>query len=118
MTKQEQFAINVQVEIVEHLFRMAWLDTSIENRYVHQLRSCNAVVYEIGDFLALRSYNTFVAVIDEDGDCYDFLRMVYGYTATSAQHIAKFRNDYGRTGRTYTWRDIGIGNAYDFPPVD
>ena len=28
------------------------------------------------------------------GICYDVLRLVYGYTSTSAQHIAKFRHDY------------------------
>lgn len=45
---------------------------------------------------ALRSYNTIVCIACYDTDrkrliVYDLLRWVYGYTATSAQHIAKFR---------------------------
>lgn len=43
----------------------------------------------------LRSYKTIIAVIDHETDTlYDFLRYVYGYTATSAHHIAKFNHDY------------------------
>lgn len=62
-----------------------------------QLRSCSAEVYDGPRFAYLRSYNTVVAFIDKkfDTTCvFDVLRYVYGYTATSAQHIAKFRNDY------------------------
>lgn len=62
-----------------------------------RLRSCQAYVYEIRSFYVLRSYKTVVAIIDKSSDiCYDFLRGVYGYTATSAQHISKFDKDYGR----------------------
>lgn len=61
-----------------------------------QLRSCKAYVYETNNYYVLRSYSSVVAVINKGTDvCYDVLRMVYGYTATSAQHIAKFRHDYG-----------------------
>lgn len=61
-----------------------------------QLRHCSAVVYETDNLYVLRSYSTIVAVIDKTTDTlYDFLRYVYGYTATSAQHIAKFKHDYG-----------------------
>ena len=71
-----------------------------------KLRSCSAQVLETPSFFILRSYNTVVAVIDKDtGSTWDVLRMVYGYTATSAQHIAKFSKDYG-TGKRYTWREI------------
>ena len=57
-------------------------------------------------FFILRSCNTVVAVIDKStGSTWDVLRMVYGYTVTSAQHIAKFTKDYGN-GKRYTWRDI------------
>lgn len=63
-----------------------------------RLRKCNAVVYafetETGRVYVLKSYYTLVAMIDEAGVCYDFLRYVYGYTATSAQHISKFFKDY------------------------
>ena len=56
-----------------------------------RLRSCSAKVLETPSFFILRSYNTVVAVIDKlNGDNWDVLRMVYGYTSTSAQHIAKF----------------------------
>lgn len=62
-----------------------------------RLRTCQAYVYETPSFYVLRSYNTVVAIIDKSSDiCYDFLRGVYGYTNTSAQHISKFDKDYGR----------------------
>lgn len=62
-----------------------------------RLRSCQAYVYETPSFYVLRSYNTVVAIIEKKTDtCYDFLRRVYGYTATSAQHISKFDHDFGR----------------------
>ena len=71
-----------------------------------RLRSCSAEVLETPSFYILRSYNTVVAVIDKHtGSTYDVLRMVYGYTSTSAQHIAKFSNDYGN-GKRYMWRNI------------
>lgn len=69
-----------------------------ESVFTCQLRSCRAKVYaydtEMGRVYVLKSYNTLVAVIDECGVCYDFLRYVYGYTATSAKHISKFFHDY------------------------
>lgn len=62
----------------------------------HRLRSCQAHVANIGSISVLRSYDTIIAVIDHTTDTlYDFLRYVYGYTATSAKHIAKFDHDYG-----------------------
>lgn len=61
-----------------------------------RLRTCQAYVYETPSFYVLRSYNTVVAIIEKKTDtCYDFLRGVYGYTSTSAQHISKFDKDYG-----------------------
>lgn len=65
---------------------------------VHPLRSCHATVLHYGvnggDVYLLKSYNNIVAMVDEVGDGIDFLRYVYGYTATSAQHIRKFFDDY------------------------
>lgn len=62
-----------------------------------RLRTCQAYVYETPTFYVLRSYSTVVAIIEKSTDtCYDFLRYVYGYTSTSAQHISKFDKDYGR----------------------
>lgn len=57
-------------------------------------------------YIILRSYSTVVAIFDTyTTTLYDALRLVYGYTATSAQHIAKFRNyirDYFNLG----WDEI------------
>ena len=64
-----------------------------------QLRSCKAFVRCcVNDltgevYYELVSYSTAVAIIDGDR-AYDFLRLVYGYTATTAQHISKFFSDY------------------------
>lgn len=56
-----------------------------------KLRTCKAEVFRTEGYIVLRSYDTIVACIGEqDGVCYDFLRYVYGYSATSAQHISKF----------------------------
>lgn len=66
------------------------------NRYGKQLRSCQARVYETERFYILKSYDTFVAAIDKTTKCgFDVLRHEYGYTSTSAQHIAKFLHEYG-----------------------
>ena len=73
---------------------------------VKPLRRCTAEVYETAGYFLLRSYNTLVAVVEKStGNCYDILRVAYGYTATSAQHIAKFSKDYGNGSRV-TWREI------------
>ena len=61
----------------------------------HRLRTCQAYVIETTNFIVLKSYYTVVAFIDKrTNTMYDVLRTVYGYTATSAKHIAKFRHDY------------------------
>lgn len=70
-----------------------------------QLRYCKACYGEIGEnFIVLQSYGTCVAFYDKrDNAVYDYLRYAYGYTATSAQHIAKFADDMGAT-RKFTYR--------------
>lgn len=76
-----------------------------------RLRYCSATVLICDDYYILRSYNTIVAIIDRKTDTlYDFLRYVYGYTATSAKHISAFRHDYG-TGyygcqHEYCWKSV------------
>lgn len=71
-----------------------------------RLNTCQAWTYENGDFAVLISYNTEIACIDmRTGICYDYLRKVYGYTATSAQHIAKFMKKFGPTKKV-TYRPI------------
>lgn len=73
-----------------------------------RLRSCTAWVLETPSYYVLRSYETYVAVIEKDTDTlFDALRIVYGYTATSAQHIAKFSHDYGAGKWGVTERVVG-----------
>ena len=72
-----------------------------------KLRSCSAEFCETKHYYVLRSYNTIVAVIHKaNSQCYDALRMVYGYTSTSAQHISKFNYDYGCGLQKFTYRGI------------
>ena len=76
------------------------------NPPVTQLRSSRARVVELPNYFVLVSYNTAVAAINiHTGVLYDMLRKVYGYTATSAQHIAKFANDYNATD-VMRWREV------------
>lgn len=57
-----------------------------------RLYSCNAEIWECSGILILVSYGTPIAVFaPDDGSLCDCLRVVYGYTATSAQHISKFK---------------------------
>ena len=114
MKKSEQLAINAQVRTLVN-------DFNTTNNYTgnfKRLRSCSAEVAPVIDaetgeliYYVLRSYNTIVAAIDVRTDTlYDFLRYVYGYTATSAQHISKFDHDYGRgkwgCANRVTYRDV------------
>lgn len=79
---------------------------SAVNPSIMQLRSSKARVVELCDYFVLVSYNTAVAAINiHTGVLYDMLRKVYGYTATSAQHIAKFANDYNATD-VMRWREV------------
>ena len=102
MKKSEQNRIN---DIVKNEYKK--FDTEVNHsgmQYIAKLRSCSAEVWASDSYYILRSYNTIIAIIDSDGNLYDFLRMVYGYTATSAQHIAKFAHDYNATVRyTFKW---------------
>lgn len=76
-------------------------------RHITRLRKCKAWVYEYNSYVLLQSYNTIVAgVVKDTNEQYDFRRMVYGCTATTAQHIAKFFSDYGNGGKRYTWRKV------------
>ena len=56
-----------------------------------KLYYCNAEIWEFEGILVLVSYGTPIAVYTDDLSLYDCLRVVYGYTATSSQHISKFR---------------------------
>ena len=116
MKKSEQLAINAQVLNALTVFNGANVSTLTD--LWKPLRSCSAEVApavdnETGEVLyyVLRSYRTIVAIIDIKTDTlYDFLRYVYGYTSTSAQHIAKFSKDYGMgkwgCANSLTYREV------------
>lgn len=94
MTKREQVLINKEVIAMLNKYNEGKQNVLYQGK---RLRTCQAYVYETPSFYVLKSYNTVVAIIEKSTDtCYDFLRAVYGYTATSAQHICKFSQDYGR----------------------
>ena len=56
-----------------------------------KLYYCNAEIWECSGILILVSYGTPIAVFTDEWTLYDCLRVVYGYTATSNQHIYKFK---------------------------
>ena len=102
MTRQEQLIINYYCER-----EIPIVESEIANIVsVKRLRTCKAYVYETDSYYILQSYATVVAFIrKDDGGCFDILRKVYGYTATSAQHIAKFKNDYNAAS-CQIWRGV------------
>ena len=102
MTRQEQLIINDYCER-----EIPIVESELANIVsVKRLRTCTAYVYETDSYYILKSYSTVVAFIRKDDcECFDILRKVYGYTATSAQHIAKFKNDYHAVS-TQTWREV------------
>lgn len=102
MTRREQLIINDYCER-----EITIVESELANVVsVKRLRTCNAYVYETNSYYILKSYSTFVAFIrKKDCECFDILRNVYGYTATSAQHIAKFKNDY-HAKSCQTWREV------------
>lgn len=111
MTKEEQNIINFKVELMfAQVFetRRA-ISSNFDIVSKKQLRHCQAYVVKIRNketneiSYALKSYATYVAYLADD-ILYDGLRFVYDYTATSCQHIAKFRCDYCHDGIKYTWR--------------
>ena len=105
MKKEIQKEINAKVE----KFVTDFNDRPFHYQSCERLRSCRAHVYISDKYYILQSYNTIVAGIDRDtGECFDFLRYVYGFNSTSSQHIDKFFSDYGshryRSEETiYTW---------------
>ena len=111
----KQYNQSVENITAKAIFNAAFdeLDAMREYKY-KRLRSCTAWVFETENFFLLKSYDTFIAAIDKrTSSCVDVLRDVYGYTSTSAQHIAKFFNDYAFTIgkwrsdlKIYTYRNI------------
>lgn len=121
MKKEEQKAINTVCELMqEHAFHELHAVNS-ENSYIYpwyslksgawkRLRSMSAYVLETEHYYFLCSYQTIIAfIVKETDECIDVLRLVYGYTATSAKHVSAFDHDYGRDKwgckARLTWRD-------------
>lgn len=103
MTKKE--IQKIENEMVENAWEKAekfWIKGRKE---VNRLNYCQAWVYQSSGYRFLVSYKTIVAFIDDSGNMFDVLRFMYGYTATSAMHIAKFRNKFPHVSE-YTWRDV------------
>ena len=110
MKKYEQLAIKAKVLKYMQVYN-DWVDEYNVVPSWERLRSCSAEVARIGNWYVLRSYRTIVAIIDTQTDTLvDFLRYVYGYTATSAQHISKFSRDYGSSkwgcANSLTYREV------------
>ena len=104
MTKTEQMSINAKVLEVMAAAEKEYSD--LRNiGYTDRLYTCNASYFYTPNYIVLRSYRTIVAVIDTNGVCYDFLRKVYGYTATTAQHITKFARKF-EVVKKLTYKDI------------
>ena len=93
MKKAEQTIMNQKAErIFDNAMNEYYNDKPINSK---RLRTCSAFVYETKNYYLLESYRTFIAAIEKRTDTLsDVLRIVYGYTATSAQHISKFEKDY------------------------
>ena len=94
MKKQEQLSINRKIEIdLGKYYDLFYNTPSDKIPSKIRLNHCQAWTQDYEAVTVLWSYNTAVAVYDKSTDTlYDVLRAVYGYTATSAQHIAKFRH--------------------------
>lgn len=97
-------------QIINNAVQLAMNDFEKQNSgliRVGRLRTCNATVYVNDRYIVLISYKTAVAFIDkQEQKAYDILRLVYGYTSTSAQHIAKFFSDYARGYEQYRYYNI------------
>lgn len=107
MKKEKQMQENLKVEEALIAFKSdKYKAEGLEFAPAMRLRKCNAYVSRIGKWLVLTSYSTDVAIIDcQTGVLYDFLRLVYGYTATSSKHISKFAHDYSVL-QIHTWREL------------
>lgn len=95
-------------ELVEKAWEKAqkvWAIGQKEIDYVERLDYCQAWTYQTRGYSFLVSYETIVAFVDDNDNMYDVLRLVHGYTATSAKHIAKFRNQFRHVSE-YTWMEV------------
>lgn len=89
-------------------FATSILNDALNQEYAKRERlfSCQAYVTENDTYIVLVSYRTPIAVYDKrNNTIYDCLRTEYGYTATSAQHVARFRNWLRWNGKTKAFSD-------------
>lgn len=103
MTKKEMQKI--ENEMVENAWEKAQKVWIKGRKEVDILNHCQAWVYQTSGYRFLVSYKTIVAFIDDSGNMFDVLRLVYGYTATSVMHITKFRNKFSHAYE-HTWREV------------
>ena len=98
MIKYEQELANKEVILaMESALGELFKESGVKSVKGKRLRGCTAWVFETEGFYILKSYETYIACIRKYDDVlFDALRLVYGYTSTSAQHIAKFGQDYGQ----------------------
>lgn len=100
MTKKEiQKLENEMVERAWDKAQKVWANASKELDEMERLDYCQAWTYQT------RGYSFFSLLWNDRGNMYDVLRLVYGYTATSAKHIAKFRNKFRHVSE-HTWREV------------
>lgn len=106
MTKKEiQKLENQLVEQAWQKAQKVWLNATKRIDEFERLDYCQANTYQTRGYSFLISYNTIVAFIDDSGNMFDVLRLVYGYTATSAKHISKFRNKFHHVSE-HTWWEV------------
>lgn len=73
---------------------------------IKPFRKCSAELIVSDKYIFLRSYRTLIAVYDiGENAVYDCLRYMYGYTATSSQHISKFYHDM-KANKMFRWERI------------
>lgn len=110
MKKAQQQEINDKAYHLYHEAMEELHQEPLKCFFVKRLRTCSAVIIETTNYYILRSYQTYVAIIDKTtGEIADVLRGVYGYKSTSAQHISKFIHDYTPmpwNNPRYTYRPI------------
>lgn len=97
MKKEAQKVVNVLCEEAFNKSIKYMRDLCMTPISVERLKTCQALIMHYEKYDILKSYETYVAIYDKETDTfYDVLRYVYVYTATSAQHIAKFYNKVTR----------------------
>lgn len=106
MTKREiQKQENIIVENAWSKAKKVWNNSTTRLYKFERLGYCQAKTHQTRGYTFLISYNTIVAFIDDSGNLFDVLRLVYGYTATSTMHISKFRNKFNHVSE-HTWREV------------